>query len=332
MSKALVLFSGGLDSMLAVKILQAQNVEVAGICFTSNFFNADKALSAAKQLKIELSTPDISEEILALVKNPPSGYGKNMNPCVDCHAMMMRLAGQIAQEKGFDFIATGEVLGQRPFSQNKEALLLVQKFAGIEILRPLSAKLLPETEYEKKGLVIRGRLLAVQGRQRETQMELAKKYGITEYPSPAGGCLLTDPDFSRRLLELIENWPDANKDDIEILKYGRVIWLYQDNNKILAIIGRKESDNNKLEQLVKNSDIMLKLEEIPSPTILIRSKEGFNIGESEIKIKKTEIKLSELKLNESKSTDELITTAIDLLLYYTKKAPDQKLIINIYNK
>lgn len=320
--------------MLAVKILQAQGIEVAGICFTSNFFNSDKAQTAAEQLNIELLTPDISEEILALVKNPPSGYGKNMNPCIDCHAMMMKIAIQIAKDKGFDFIATGEVLGQRPFSQNKEALKRVQKLAGSEILRPLSAKLLEETEYEKNGLVNRGRLLAIQGRQRDEQMELSKKYGITEYPSPAGGCLLTDPDFSRRLLELIESWPDANKDDAEIIKHGRIYWLYQlnNNNKILVIIGRKEADNEKLEQLVKKGDIMLKLEEIPSPTILIRSKEGFMVGDKKIKIEKTDLKLSSLKLNEPKSKEQIIMIAAELLAYYTKKNPDQKLIINIYNK
>ena len=319
--------------MLAVKVLQAQNIEVTGICFVSNFFSDDKARNAAIQLNIELITPDMGDDLLELVKNPPSGYGKNMNPCLDCHAMMIRKAGRIAEEKGFDIIATGEVLGQRPFSQNKDALARVQKLAGVEILRPLCAKHLPETKYEKDNKVIRGRLLAIQGRQRDEQMELAKKYGIKEYPSPAGGCLLTDPEFSKRLLELIEAWPDADNDDVELIKNGRIYWLQSQDTetKTIVVIGRKESDNDNLEKLVKNGDIMLKLEEIPSPNVLIRSKKRLMTDIKTINIYKNDIKLSELGLNEDKNQKETVEIAAKLLIHYSKKAPERS-TINIYQK
>src|SRR3989339_1237471 len=166
LTKSLSLFSGGLDSIIAVKLLQKQNIDVTGICFYSPFYGCEKALESAKELGIELKTIDISAEMLAVVKNPACGYGKSLNPCIDCHALMIRLANEIAQKENFDFIASGEVLGQRPFSQNKEALQRVQKLAGAEVLRPLSAKLLDETAVEKSGLVNRGLLERINGRDR----------------------------------------------------------------------------------------------------------------------------------------------------------------------
>ena len=187
--KALVLFSGGLDSILAVKMLQAQKIAVTAVCFESNFYDAKKAEEEAKKLDIDLKVVDIQKEMLALVKNPFSGYGKNLNPCIDCHSLMIKKAGAIAKSDGFDFVATGEVLGQRPFSQNKQALEKVKDLSGVEVLRPLSAKLLNETEIEKNKILIRGLLGRIQGRTREGQIELARKYKLKDYPLPAGGCL-----------------------------------------------------------------------------------------------------------------------------------------------
>ncbi|MDP2736973.1 MAG: 7-cyano-7-deazaguanine synthase, partial [bacterium] len=197
MTKALVLLSGGLDSMLAARVLLDQGVEVTGLSFKSNFFGTIKAKKAAEQLGVELIEIDFSDEHLEMVKNPTHGYGKNMNPCIDCHALMLKRAKEIMVRDGFDFVATGEVLGQRPMSQHRDALDIVEKVSGLEgkLVRPLSAKLLNESEAEKQGKLIRNRLLDISGRSRQRQLELVKKYGIKEYASPGGGCLLTDPEF-----------------------------------------------------------------------------------------------------------------------------------------
>jgi len=274
-AKALVLFSGGLDSMLAAKLLQEQNIEVEGVCFESNFFSSSKAKKAARELAIKIKIINISKELLEIVKNPPSGYGKHLNPCIDCHALMVRKAGEIAQQEKFDILASGEVLGQRPFSQTKDALARIEKLAGREILRPLSAKRLPETIYEKEGLVIKGRLLSISGRSREVQMELAKKYNLKDYSTPAGGCLLTDPEFSQRLGKILDYWPDCNTNDVELLKHGRVIWLKLTSSKrVLMIIGRNKEDNEKLEKLARKGDIMVELKEIKGPLTIVRSKKS----------------------------------------------------------
>lgn len=329
-NKALVLFSGGLDSMLAVKILQAQGIEVYGICFFSNFFGCEKAKKAAKSIGIKLTTVDISNEILEIVKNPLYGYGKNLNPCIDCHGFMIKKASEflqkslVSKKNCFDFIVTGEVLGQRPFSQNKEALTKVEKIAGIEVLRPLSAKSLPETEIEKKGLIIRGRLFNISGRSRERQMELAEKYGIKEYESPAGGCALTDPEFSGRLMKMLEYWPECNVNDIRLLRHGRIFWLKRKGEKehILIVVGRHETDNESLEKNIKKGDIKIELEDIAGPVTIIRSEKlevrsrnnSMNIN---IPI---ELKKSKLKLIEDKSEHEILQIAGLLTGWYAVKA------------
>ncbi len=270
--KALVLFSGGLDSLLATKILEKQGIEVAGICFSSNFFGAKKAQRIAKANGIKLFAEDFSRDILSLVKNPPHGLGKNMNPCIDCHSTMFKRAREFADQNGFDFLASGEVLGQRPFSQNKVALMEVSKTAGEELLRPLSAKLLSETEMERKGWVDRAQLLDLQGRQRNRQFELAKELGIKEFEAPAGGCLLTDPVFGKRLKKAIENFPKLEERDVELLKYGRVYWLKlkKSENSILVVIGRNKEDNENLEKLLVKKDFLLKPKEVMGPNVLIR--------------------------------------------------------------
>ncbi|MBI4779441.1 hypothetical protein HY797_03250 [Candidatus Falkowbacteria bacterium] len=211
MAKTLVLLSGGLDSMLAAHVLMDQGVEITGLSFNSNFFNTAKAKKAAGELGIELIEIDFSDEHLEMVKNPEHGYGKKMNPCIDCPGLMLKKAKEIMDKEGFDFVATGEVLGQRPMSQNKESLKVVEKISGLEgkLIRPLSAKLLDESEPEKNGKLIRERLLDISGRSRQKQLELVKKYGIKEYASPGGGCLLTDPEFSEKLLKILEYWPDC---------------------------------------------------------------------------------------------------------------------------
>jgi len=329
-AKALVLLSGGLDSMLSAKVLQAQGIEVVGLCFISNFYGCARAQIAAKNINIELKVVDIKKEMLALVKNPPSGYGKHLNPCVDCHALMIRCAGEIARTDGFDFVATGEVLGQRPFSQNKKSLEQVQKLAGIPVLRPLSAKLLPESEIEKKGLVNRGRLLDIYGRSREPQFALAKKYNIKEYPSPAGGCLLTDPEFSERLIKLLEYWPDCAPDDIELLKHGRVFWLnIKDDIKALVVVGRHQIDNERLGKIAQNHDIMIELEKVMGPTTLMRIKNyELRIKNENLNLEVPE-KLSDLDLVKGRSDEEILNLAGRLTGYYSTKARGKKIYLKI---
>jgi len=324
--KALVVFSGGLDSMLAVKILQEQNIEVTALCFESNFYNADKAKETAKQLDIDLKIIDISEKILELTKNPPNGFGKNMNPCIDCHGMMFRIAGEKMRKDNFDILATGEVLGQRPFSQNKDALKRVQVLAGIDVLRSLSAKLLDETKYEKEGLVDRESLGDVQGRTRESQMQMVKKYGIQDFPSPAGGCLLTAPEIGTRLLSMFDNWPECNIDDVELLKNGRVLWQKTENpKKILAVVGRNKNDNEALEKLAQKGDIVLQLKEMNSPSTLIR---GINLNI--FKDIKVDIPEEYNFIDQDASYDEQIIKQLAVITgFYAVKARGKKVLVSI---
>jgi len=264
MSKALGLFSGGLDSMIAAMVLKRQGVDVTGVSFVTPFFGSAKAEKSARIIDIPLIIQDISEIHLDVLKNPRYGYGKNMNPCIDCHALMFRLAGQILERDGFDFLFSGEVLGQRPMSQNRTALQAVSKHCGIgdKILRPLSAKLLPATPMEEAGLVDRERLLDIQGRSRRRQEEMAREWGISEYPTSGGGCLLTEKSFTGRLRDLLEKQPDASVIDIELLKVGRQFRL---SDKAKLSLGRNQSDNQALKNLLRPSDVLLRVVGFPGP-------------------------------------------------------------------
>lgn len=267
MVKSIGLFSGGLDSILAVRFLLDQGIEITGLSFQTPFFGPKYAIRAAKELGIKLVIKDITQEHLRIVKNPAYGYGANMNPCIDCHALMIREAGKMMEEEGYDFIFTGEVLNERPMSQTKKSLMLVGRLSGYSeyLLRPLSAKLLPETKPEKEGLVDRNKLLDLQGRSRKRQLELAKNYGLKEFPSPAGGCLLTDPFFSKRLKEVFVYNKECSIRDIELLKIGRHFRIGEKK----VIIGRNQKENQILKNLAKKSDILLSAEHIPGPVGLI---------------------------------------------------------------
>ena len=355
MAKALVLLSGGLDSMLSAWILLEQGVEVTGLTFISNFFGAAKGLAAAKQLGVPLIAYNIAVQHLVMVKQPKYGYGKNMNPCIDCHAMMLREAKEIMAGKDvalvypdgsikaitetYDFVATGEVLGQRPMSQNKDALGIVAKYSGIgdNLLRPLCAKLLAEAESEKAGLVDRNKLLDISGRSRKRQVESAAHYGLEDYPSPAGGCLLTDPGYSKKLKELFASWPNCTGGDTELIKHGRVFWLASasDNkiNKILLVIGRDQADNEVLQKLAKSGDIIVELVDEIGPTGLFRTeKKAFNANNREFEIIVPEvINYKRLKLNETKTIDELVGLSAILTGYYATKRRGKKTKIKITN-
>jgi len=266
--KALGLLSGGLDSTLAVKVLEEQGISVTGISFVTPFFGAGNAKKAANALGIPLLIENITEEHLKMLLNPKHGYGSAMNPCIDCHMLMLKIAGKIMQEKGFDFLFTGEVLGERPMSQNKQSLGVVAKGSGYGeyILRPLSAKLLPETRPEIEGKVDRSKLLDLSGRQRKRQFELAEKYGICDFPTPASGCLLTDPGFAGRLKDLLKKSPEPSVRDLELLKIGRHIRL-DENNKM--IVGRDEADNRKLSVIDKKGFVMLAPKGVRGPYCLV---------------------------------------------------------------
>lgn len=269
MTSAIGLFSGGLDSILAVKVLQEQGVRVACVCFVTPFFGPEKARLANRQLNIPLHIADITDAHLAMLKAPRYGFGKNMNPCIDCHGLMLREAGTLMDKLGAEFLFTGEVLGERPMSQNRNALRSVEKLAGLQglILRPLSAQLLPETTPEKAGTVDRSRLLAIEGRSRKPQMELVEKYGIKEFPEPAGGCLLTDPGYSRRLRDLMQRGDGLSRRNLELLKVGRHL-RFDDGAKI--IIGRNERENERIERLRQPGDVIIVMDnDIAGPTILI---------------------------------------------------------------
>lgn len=254
MTKALALISGGLDSILAAKLIKEQGIEVIGICFKSYFFGPENAKRMTKQIDIPLEVVDFSEEHLETVKKPKHGHGKNMNPCIDCHAMMMRDAGRLLEKFNADFIITGEVLNQRPMSQNKASLNVVKKESGIgeKILRPLCAKVLPPTEMELNGLVDREKLLGISGRGRKVQMELAEKWGIKDYPSPAGGCKLTEPNYSIRLRELLEHVEKTTERELELLRIGRHFRVTE-GCKIISTRTAAEADE--LKKLLTSEDV-----------------------------------------------------------------------------
>jgi len=267
--RALGLCSGGLDSILAALVLRDQGIHVEWINFETPFFSSKKAARAARQVEVPLTVLDITAEHLNMLKDPNCGYGKQMNPCLDCHALMFRIAGGVMRQRGFDFLFSGEVLGQRPMSQTKSSLRYVEKNSGQEgyILRPLSARKLPETVPEKDGRVDRSRLLGLSGRGRRPQMELAKHFHITDYPAPAGGCLLTDKHFSLRLRDLFAHQDEYSKNELQLLKYGRHFRL---TDAVKLIVGRTESENDQILQLHDpDGHERIKVHKYPGPTSLL---------------------------------------------------------------
>jgi tRNA U34 2-thiouridine synthase MnmA/TrmU len=255
--------------MLAGLVLRKQGIEVEWVTFETPFFSAAKARKASKITGIKLTVKPIFAVYIKMLKNPPAGYGKYMNPCMDCHSLMFRLAGEMMQEKGFDFLFSGEVLGQRPMSQTRPSLRYVEKNSGFDgyILRPLSAKKLPETIPEKKGLVNRDLLLDFAGRSRKPQIKLAENFGITDYPAPAGGCLLTDKGYTNRLRDLFDHQEECTEEELHLLKHGRHFRL---NPETKLIIGRTQQDNEKiLEFHNPATDTVIDVKDYPSPIGLI---------------------------------------------------------------
>ncbi|BBO78811.1 tRNA 4-thiouridine(8) synthase ThiI [Desulfosarcina widdelii] len=269
--RALGLCSGGLDSILSALVLRDQGIDVHWVTFETPFFSADKARKASANTGVPLTVRIITPVYMEMMRCPTTIFGKNMNPCMDCHALMFRLAGELMTEKGFDFLFSGEVLGQRPMSQNRTSLRYVEKHSGYDgyILRPLSAKSLPETIAEKEGWVDRERLLGISGRSRKIQLQLAKQYGVTEFPAPAGGCLLTDKIFSRRLKDLFDHQETVDESDLELLKFGRHMRL-DAGTKI--VVGRTRQDNERIGKWCDSkADMVLKVENFPGPLVVMPS-------------------------------------------------------------
>ncbi|MCM8812645.1 MAG: tRNA 4-thiouridine(8) synthase ThiI [Candidatus Omnitrophica bacterium] len=268
--RALGLLSGGLGSMLAVKVVQAQGIAVTGISFSTPFFGTAAAERAAARLGIALIVRNITAAHLNIVRHPLHGYGRTMNPCIDCHALMIRIAGQVRQEQNFDFIFTGEVLNERPMSQTRRALEIVADLSGCaeHLVRPLTAQCLPVSQPEKAGLIDREKLLNLQGRSRSGQIALAMQYGLTSYPNAAGGCLLTDKHFSARLRELMRVQPAAAEDDFRLLPLGR---HYRLASGVKVIVGRDAQENSRLEQQAAPADTVVLSEAVPGPVCLVRA-------------------------------------------------------------
>jgi len=266
--RALGLCSGGLDSILSACILRDQGIQVAWITFETPFFSAAKARAAAAATGIPLHVANITEAYLDMLMQPNCGYGKHMNPCLDCHALMFRLAGGSMRREGFDFLFSGEVLGQRPMSQTRPSLRYVEKHSGYDgyILRPLSAQKLAETIPEQRGWVDRSRLGDIAGRSRKPQIAMAQRFGIRDYPAPAGGCLLTDKGYSRRLQDLFDAAGRPAERDLLLLKYGRHFRIDR-ATKIVA--GRTKSENEAIAQLIRVGDRILKTRDWPGPLVLM---------------------------------------------------------------
>ena len=277
--KAIALISGGLDSTLAAKVMQNLGIELVCLNTVSPFClcnhrssrgNPCQANSVAKDLGLKLISLNVSAEFMEIVKKPKHGYGSNMNPCIDCRILLFRKAKEYMEKEAASFIVTGEVLGQRPMSQKLNTMKLIEKEAGLDglVVRPLCAKTLEPTIPEKEGWINRDRLLGISGRGRRQQISLANEFGINDYPCPSGGCLLTDPEFSRRLKELMRYSPDFELNDIQLLKVGR---HFRINERAKLIVGRNESENQRIINLARVKDfIFMPVEDLAGPTCLGR--------------------------------------------------------------
>ncbi len=278
---ALSLFSGGLDSILATRVIAAQGIKVIAIKFVSPFFDysvledQQKYIDEAKEkYGIDVLIKDISNEYVQLLHNPAHGFGKNFNPCIDCKIFMFRKARQMMDEMGASFLITGEVLGQRPMSQRRDTLNVIERDSGNKtyLLRPLSAKMMNPTEAELQGLVDREQLLNFSGRGRSRQIALAKEFGISEFPAPAGGCRLADPILSKRISKIYSGDFAIRPEDISI---NDILCLMTGRQFILPggswlMLGRDEKDNESLRKLRNSKDILLCTKVHPGPTALLR--------------------------------------------------------------
>jgi tRNA-specific 2-thiouridylase len=257
--KAVALLSGGLDSTLAVRIMLEQGIDIEAIAIKTPFCDFDCGRGCG-------------QEYLRMLKNPKYGYGSCMNPCIDCRGMMYNAAKEHMKKTNADFVITGEVLFQRPMSQNNRALHIIEKETSMErkVLRPLSAKHLPPTDAEEMGLINRENMGDIKGRSRKGQLTLAKHFGISEPPNAAGGCLLTDPSFSKRVKDILDHCADIpTLNDIELLKVGRHFRIRHDAK---LVVGRNKDENEVIKSLVADGDIIIEVKDYVGPTCILRCK------------------------------------------------------------
>lgn len=274
--KGLGLVSGGLDSLTACLLLKLQGIEIVGLNFKSPFCQCDKVLSHSEcglnlfydKLGMEIHTQVKGDDYLEIIRKPKFGYGKNLNPCIDCRIYILKKAKEYGEKIGADFIFTGEVLNQRPKSQNLKALGIVEIESGLsgKLLRPLSALHLNPTILEEKGLIDRSKLSDIRGRSRKKQIELARKHGLLQNYTACGGCLLTDKSFANRMRDYLKFNEELKMEDIPILKYGRH-FRYK---KSKIIVGRNEGENNILIQIKKPQDIIMETKDIAGPITIIQ--------------------------------------------------------------
>jgi tRNA-uridine 2-sulfurtransferase len=268
--RAVGLLSGGLDSALAARLMLDQGIEVIGLHLESPTACRSDVREVARDLGIRLVARPKGEEYLRLLRHPRWGYGRNMNPCVDCRQFMFRLGRPYLEEFDARFLFTGEVVGQRPMSQMRDRLMLIDRAAGLEgwIVRPLSAQLLPETEPERRGWVDRTRLLAISGRSRQAQLGLADRYGLRHYMSPGGGCLLTDAGYSRKLRDLFDHTPEERTTlvDVSLLSIGRHVRL---GPGVKVVLGRNEGENRALATFVADGRWIVEPEGFNAPSALV---------------------------------------------------------------
>ena len=277
--KAVALYSGGLDSTLAILTVLRQGIEVKAVTFLNHFGCdiSDKSscskdpFSAAEKFGFEVKLCHLADKFIRIVKDPKFGHGKNMNPCMDCRILMLREAREFMDMTGAEFLITGEVLGQRPMSQRRDALDIIDREAGLRglILRPLCAKLMKPTVMEEKGIVNRDLLYDFSGRSRKPQMALAAEFGLTDYPAPAGGCLLTEPNYSFRLRELLDHDADPSLEDLALLRLGRHFRVSHDCK---IIVGRNRSENESMLSLEAGKGVRLRVEDYASPIVLVQGK------------------------------------------------------------
>ncbi len=273
--KCILLYSGGLDSLLTGKILIDLGIEVTGLHCILPYFPPDmdpeqlKESINAKQIGLKLIHYRCGEEYIAMLKNPLHGYGKHINPCIDCKIFFIKKAEELMLETGADFVATGEVVGQRPMSQHKDTMIHIENstLKG-RLLRPLSAKLLTPTIPEIEGMIDREKLYDISGRGRTRQIELAKSLGIKDFASPAGGCLFADKFTAAKIKDLLKYKPDFTQDELYLLKIGRHMRI---SPTLKIIVSRSEIDNFELEKYEINSDYFFK-PEFSAPSVYVCGK------------------------------------------------------------
>ena len=306
--KALALLSGGLDSTLAVKVMLDQGISVEALNFTSPFCTCtgknagckSEAVRVAQEFGIPIKVINKGVDYLEIVRKPKHGYGKGLNPCIDCRIFLLRKAREYMTESGADFIITGEVLGQRPMSQRRDTLRVIERESGLEglLLRPLSAKHFPPTIPEQEGWVDREKLLAIQGRSRKEQMQLASELDVKNYPCPAGGCLLTELSFVSKIRDAFDHSDELNLRDFRLLKLGR---HFRVGPRTKVLIGRDEAENAVLTAAMQPGEAAIRWAEGSSPTGVIMGRQD----------------------------EELLAAAVKILLRYTKAEAGRQCTVTV---